>query len=96
MLVLPIDGQNSQYCSKEEQLFIRSKIELKESNLNLSYQQISSYIADFKAVCEIKKTPEMSDGHSYSLYITQDESFSYIRIHNGLDGSYQLYGPFKK
>ena len=45
-------------------------------------------------ICEVRN-PIILDGLVFTLYKPFKESNKYILVHNGLDGSSKLYGPFK-
>ena len=44
-------------------------------------------------ICEVRNLIIM-DGLAFTLYKPSEENNKYILVHNGLDGSSQLYGPF--
>ena len=86
---------DSQHCSEEQQAFIRANTTLKDAKLDLNYNEINNLLTGSEKVCALIN-PHMSDGLSYRLYLSKDNKLHYVRIHNGLDGSYQMYGPFKQ
>jgi len=94
ILVSPFTD-SSQRCSDDDLSFIRTNIESKEAKLNLSYKEVERYLVDFDEVCQFKSA-DVLDGSSFNLYVTKDKRFNYIRVLNGFDGTYQLYGPFTK
>ncbi len=94
-ILVATSNDSSQRCSDDDLSFIRTNIESKEANLNLSYKEVERYIVDFDEVCKFKSA-DVLDGLGFNLYVTKDKRFNYIRVHNGFDGTYQLYGPFKK
>jgi len=94
ILVSP-SNDSSQHCSDDDLSFIRTNIESKEAHLNLSYREVERYVGDFDEVCKFK-IADVLDGSGFNLYVTKDKKFNYIRVHNGFDGTYQLYGPFNK
>jgi len=95
ILVSPLNDNSSQRCSDDELLVIRTNIESKESNLNLSYKEVERYLVDLDEVCTFKRA-DVLDGSGFNLYVTKDKQFNYIRVQNGFDGTYQLFGPFEK
>ena len=94
-LSLPVLDGESQICSDEEQAYVRASIEVKDANLNLSYKEIDEFILGIDEVCTFNNH-NMPDGLDYSLLVNKDNQSRYIRVRNGLDGSFKLFGPFKK
>jgi hypothetical protein len=45
-------------------------------------------------ICEVRNELIM-DGLAFTLYKPESDKKKYISVYNGLDGSSQLYGPFK-
>jgi len=48
----------------------------------------------YSETCEVRNELIM-DGLAFTLYKPEGDKKKYISVYNGLDGSSQLYGPFK-
>ena len=73
-------------------------IKLQLQNGNLSQKNISDRVFGRGALgiaemCELRNKL-VSDVLAFTLYKPKGESSNYILVHNGIDGSFKLYGPF--
>jgi hypothetical protein len=81
-----------QTCSENDVNYVR---QLFNSN-ELTDKNSSNYMfkIDSKYIC-VFKNELMMDGLSFTLY-KGGEDFNFVIIHNGLDDSFKMYGPFKR
>jgi hypothetical protein len=81
-----------QTCSENDVNYIR---QLFNSN-ELTDKNASNYMfkIDSKYICVVKNEL-MMDGLSFTLY-KSGEDFNFVIIHNGLDDSFKMYGPFER
>ena len=72
------------------------KLQLQSGNLsqkNTSDREFKRGTLGIDEVCELR-SELVSDSLAFTLFRPKGESLSYILVHNGLDGSFKLYGPF--
>ncbi len=71
--------------------------QLIESHIKQSHKPSSHLPHDldekYDAVCEIKQI-EKSDGLTNTLYHSTETGTYYVKLDNGLDGSFNMYSPF--
>ena len=65
------------------------KLQLQNGNLR-EFKRGTLGIAE---MCELR-SELVSDGLAFTLIRPKGQSSNYILVHNGLDGSFKLYGPF--
>ena len=81
-------------CENLEVKYI--KLQLQNGNLiheNISDREFQRGTLGIDEVCELR-SELVSDSLAFTLFRPKGESLSYILVHNGLDGSLKLYGPF--
>jgi len=87
-----VNANQHEKCQVADETFIRNTLKLYHSDKYLSLFKLSENV---KEICRIEN-PTMMDGLSYVLFRdTESESF-FVRLHNGLDGSFKVYGPFER
>ena len=72
------------------------KLQLQNGNLsqkNISDREFKRGTFGIAEMCELR-SELVSDGLAFTLFRPKGESSNYILVHNGLDGSFKLYGPF--
>ena len=72
------------------------KLQLQNGNLsqkNISDREFKRGTLGIAEMCELR-SELVSDGLTFTLIRPKGESSNYILVHNGLDGSFKLYGPF--
>ena len=81
-------------CENLEVKYI--KLQLQNGNLiheNISDREFQRGTLGIDEMCELR-SELVSDSLAFTLFRPKGESLSYILVHNGLDGSLKLYGPF--
>ena len=81
-------------CENLEVKYI--KLQLQNGNLiqkNISDREFKRGTLGIDEMCELR-SELASDSLAFTLFRPKGESLSYILVHNGLDGSFKLYGPF--
>ena len=81
-------------CENLEVKYI--KLQLKNGNLiheNISDREFQRGTLGIDEMCELR-SELVSGSLAFTLFRPKGESLSYILVHNGLDGSLKLYGPF--
>ena len=81
-------------CDVSEIEFIKQQF--KSDSLNegaLSERQFKRGSLEMVEMCELRNH-FVSDGLTFALYKLKSESSIYILVHNDIDGSFKLYGPF--
>ena len=72
------------------------KRQLQNGNLsqkNISNREFKRGTLGISEMCELR-SELVSDSLAFTLFSPKGESSNYILFHNGLDGSFKLYGPF--
>ena len=81
-------------CENLEVKYI--KLHLQNGNLsqkNISDREFKRGTLGIAEMCELR-SELVSDGLAFTLIRPKGQSSNYILVHNGLDGSFKLYGPF--
>ena len=63
------------------------------SQKNTSDREFKRGTLGIDEVCELR-SELVSDSLAFTLFRPKGESLSYVLVHNRLDGSFKLYGPF--
>ena len=81
-------------CENLEVKYI--KLHLQNGNLsqkNISDREFKRGTLGIDEMCELR-SELVSDSLAFTLFRPKGESLSYVLVHNRLDGSFKLYGPF--